>query len=138
MGTRSSFVVFMLSFVWRSAVANDWVQFGYDAAHSNFNRCERGYPTANGNAVLWHFALPATAYVAPVFLSGVSTSTGVRDVLFVVEIDGTLLALDANSSSADVLWSHEPAGAGLKTAAGAAIDPGRQYVYAYALDGKVH
>jgi hypothetical protein len=121
------------------AAAADWLQFGYDAAHSGFNPADRGDPTAAGNTILWHYALPGRADVAPVYLGNVATPVGQKNLLFIVAVDGTLLALDADSSNLHIVWSRQPAGAaGTKNGAAAAIDPNRQYVYAFGLDGKVH
>ena len=64
-----------------SASATDWLQFGYDTAHSSFNRSETGYPTAGGNVVSYHYALPAgTERIdgAPVYLGNVATNTGTK------------------------------------------------------------
>jgi hypothetical protein len=120
------------------AHATDWLQFGFDAAHSGFNRAERGYPTASGNRVAWHYSLGKTVDTAPVYLAGVATPAGTKNLLFGVATDGTLLAIDAASPSLNIVWSKKPVGTGIKTTGAAAIDPNRQYVYAFALDGKIH
>lgn len=120
------------------ALATDWLQFGFDTAHSGFNRAERGYPTADGNRVARHYSLGKAVDAAPVYLAGVATPAGTRNLLFLVALDGTLLALDAGAESLSIVWSKQPAGTGIRTNGAAAIDPNRQYVYAYALDGKVH
>ena len=121
-----------------SSAAADWLQFGYDQAYSGFNRAETGYPTSTGNSILYHYALPAVVDSTPVYLSDVATPSGPKDLLFVVSTTGRLLALDARASSLNVLWSRQPTGAGLTTNSSPAIDPNRLYVYASALDGKVH
>lgn len=125
------------------AHAADWLQFGYDTAHSSYNREEHGYPTAAGNPILYHYALPSGSDRvdgAPVYLGGVATASGTRNLLFALSNNGTVMALDADSPTASVIWSHKPTGSGTATRGyGApAIDPGLQYVYAYGLDGKVH
>jgi hypothetical protein len=119
-----------------SVQATDWLQFGMDAAHSGYNAAEQGYSTANGNkftvAGLTH---PIDS--APIYVGGVSTPSGTKDMLFIVAKDGTLLALSARDGS--VIWSNTPATSStLSTAGSPAVDPQRQYVYAYAVDGKVH
>ena len=94
------------------AHAADWLQFGYDAAHSGFNRVETGYSTATGNRTLRHYALPAAAGVAdsaPVYLGDVATSSGSKNLLFLAMKNGTLLALDADSPMLSVIWSQQPA-----------------------------
>jgi hypothetical protein len=124
-----------------SAQATDWLQFGYDEAHSGNNRAENGYSTAAGNTTLYHYALPSsTADSTPVYVEDVSVAGGTKSVLFTFTNNGTLYALDADSKTLNVLWSKQPTGAS-KTTRGwgsPAIDPNRQYVYAYGFDGKVH
>ena len=76
---------------------------------------------------------------APVLLSSVATPAGLRDVLFVTTAHGALLALDARNGSA--LWSQQPpndSGPYGDTRGSPAIDSNREFVYGYALDGRVH
>ncbi|MDR3387220.1 MAG: PQQ-binding-like beta-propeller repeat protein [Rudaea sp.] len=119
------------------AHATDWLQFGSDAAHGSYNSAERGYSTATGNQLAFApVTLPAVADSAPIFVGDVATGTGIRDLLLVATMDGSLLALNAADGS--LVWSQKPAGAGMVTTGSPAVEPGRQYVYAYGLDGKVH
>ncbi len=127
-----------------SAHAANWLQFGYDTAHSGFNRAETGYSTATGNLTLRHYALPAAAGVAdsaPVYLAGVATSSGTKNLLFLAMKNGSLLALDADSSTLNVIWSQQaavPIGDSQIATGSPAIDPSLQYVYTYAHDGRIH
>lgn len=126
-----------------NAAATDWLQFGYDTAHSGFNRQEKGYPTPNGNAVLFHYSLPSGTDIvdgAPVYLSDVQTANGTKNLLFALSNNGTQLALDADSPTLNVIWSHQPTGAGRTTNGfgSPAIDPDGQFVYFYGFDGKIH
>jgi len=128
---------------WAGATATDWPQFGYDQAHSGFNRQEHGYPTPDGNTVLFHYSLPAGTDIvdgAPVYLAGVQTDSGTKNLLFALSNNGTQLALNADSPSLDVVWSHKPTGAGNTTKGfgSPAIGPGGEFVYFYGFDGKVH
>jgi PQQ-like domain len=117
--------------------ASDWLQFGGDPAHSGYNAAEHGYSTAAGNRLAFPaVTLPAHVDVAPVFLDGVATPGGIRNLLFVVAKNGTVMALDA--ATGNVVWSHQPTGSGTLTTSAPAIDSARQHVYAYGLDGKVH
>src|SRR5207247_819249 len=93
---------------------------------------------------LFQVMLPSPADDSPVYLSGVSTANGVQDLLFVTTQDGHTIALDAHTGAP--LWSKQY-GAGncdfaqgqpCITTASPAIDPNRQYVYAFGLDGNVH
>jgi hypothetical protein len=140
---RAKTIAFCLALVTTTAAAADWLQFGYDTAHSGFNREESGYPTPSGNKILRHYTLSAgfdRVDGAPVYLSGVTTGSGTRNLLFALSNNGTIMALDADSPTLSVVWSHQPTGSGTATRGyGApAIDPDRQHVYAYGLDGKVH
>ena len=131
-------VAIVLSVLRPSALsAADWLQFGVDAAHDGYNRAEKGYSTADGNRLAFPAAaLPLPADVAPVFLENVATPVGTRNLLFVVSRNGTALAL--NAADGALIWSNKPTPAATLTTSAAAIDPQRQHVYAYGLDGKVH
>ena len=136
------------------AWAVDWLQFGYDQAHSGFNSAERGYSTATGNILVPSFVSggPPTPGVplahqtdsAPIFLAGVATASGTKDLLFINALDGTLTAADASTGVA--IWSRQPpvaAGSDFVLAHGGSngspvIDPAHQYVFHYGLDGKIH
>ncbi len=124
-----------------STQAADWLQFGYDQAHSGFNPADPGGYSVAAQTFTIHAVGNNTALksdAAPVFLSGVTTASGTKDVLYVDTTNGTIVALDAATGT--VIWSHQPAGT--QTSEGMsgspAIDPNHQFVYAYALDGKVH
>lgn len=120
------------------AYATNWLQFGYDEAHSGFNSADHGYSTPTGNEILYHYALPTGADSAPIYVGGVATSAGTKNLLFVVSKNGTLFAVDADSKTLSVVWSKQPTGTGTLTTGSPAIDPGLQFVYAYGVDGKVH
>lgn len=120
-----------------SVFAADWMQFGYDAAHSGNNTAEMTLTRANIAKAERRYAatLPASVDGAPVYLSNVTTADGEKDLLFLLATNGTLMAVDALDGS--VVWSHQVSGQP-PTTASPAIDPGREYVYAYGLDGFVH
>jgi len=126
------------------ARATDWLQFGYDMAHSGFNSAETGYPTVGGNTVPYHYQLPAgTDKIdgAPVYVGDVPTAAGTRNLLFGLSNNGTIIALDADSTTLSVIWSRKPTGIskpGQRGFGSPVVDPGLQYVYAYGFDGKVH
>ena len=131
-----------------SAHATDWPQFGYDQAHSGFNSAEKGYSTATGNIVVPAYAggvgLANQTDSAPIFVGGVSTASGTKDLLFINALNGTLMALDARNGAP--VWSHQPpvaSGSDFILAHGGAtgspaVDAARQFVYHYGLDGKIH
>jgi len=127
-----------------SAMAADWLQFGYDQAHSGFNTAERGYLVGNTSSAQWSVTIHAfgsatalSTNSTPVYLSNVVTASGTKDLLFLVTQNGTIVAFSASDGS--VVWSNHPtASGGSPTTGSAAIDPNRQFVYAYALDGNLH
>jgi len=121
-----------------SGTPGDWQQFGYDARHSGVAALETALTPDNVGSlrVLYSVQLPGTVDDAPVFLSGVTTPQGVRDLLFVTTTDGRLVALDAATGA--TVWSQQPAGGPQYTTSAPAIDPGRQLVYSYGLEGRVH
>jgi len=120
------------------AASSDWPQFNLDARHSGASLQETTIHRGNVSTlhVLYHVALPSIADGAPAFLRGVPTLLGVKDLLFLTTKDGRILALDAASGS--TVWAQRPATAPNYTTSSPAIDPGRQYVYAYSLEGRVH
>src|SRR5262249_23132177 len=73
---------------------------------------------------------------APTYLSGVTTKNGTQDLLFMTTRDGHILAVDAHTGA--VVWSQQPATGPRYTTSSPAIDPNRQFVYSYGLEGKVH
>jgi len=128
----------MLWLAARPTSASDWPQFNVDARHSGTSLQETIIHRGNVPTLhpLYHVALPSIADGAPAFLSGVSTPLGVKDLLFLNTKDGRILALDATSGS--TVWAMRPATGPNYTTSSPAIDPGRQFVYAYALEGRVH
>ena len=128
------------------AAAYDWLQFNGDDAHSGNNAAELILSAGNVAQLTQKYQvnLPATADGAPVFLQGVSTTGGVKDLLFVTTTDGHIIALDA--ATGNQIWSHQYGPNGCIatnnqpcfTTSSPAIDPNRQYVYSYGLDGFAH
>jgi uncharacterized repeat protein (TIGR01451 family) len=120
------------------ASGSNWRQFNFDSQHSGNNPEETTINTGNVCTlhVLYQVTLPGVADGAPALLQGVSTSQGVKDLLFLVTRDGRLLALDAATGS--TVWSRQPAASPRYTTSSPAIDPNGQFVYAYGLDGKAH
>lgn len=122
----------------------DWPQFGFDAQHSGNNPYEKTISASNVNQLhqLFNVKLPDTADGAPVYLGGDANN---RAMLFVTTRSGDIVALDPKTGAQ--IWRKEnPAGSckinqgdsTCYTTSSPALDPNRQFVYSYGLDGKVH
>ena len=124
--------------------AADWLQFGYDAQHSGNNPEERVITRDNvAQLTLFHaidlLSPPEETLAAPVYLARVPTPAGLRNFAFVLAEAGSLYAIDVATGA--IAWSHvqpPPEDFFHVTQSSPAIDPNRQFVYAYQLDGKVH
>jgi outer membrane protein assembly factor BamB len=125
----------------------DWLQFNGDPQHSGNNTMETLISSDNVMQLqrVYQVSLPGVADGAPAYLSSVSTPDGVKNLIFVTTKDGTIAAIDTQTGG--VVWSHQnPAGTChinnggsiCYTTSSPAIDPNRQFVYSYGLDGYVH
>jgi outer membrane protein assembly factor BamB len=114
----------------------DWLQFSGDAPKSGANYGETILNASNVSGLKNVFTLPLNAGTdaAPVFLTGVSTSSGVRDLGFVNDKLGGIYAFDAQKGT--VIWTAKAAG-GFNNSS-PAIDPNRQFVYFPGADGFAH
>ena len=86
--------------------------------------------------VAWHAVLPEASDGSPVFVSGVSTRRGTRDLLIVNTTAGRLVAMDASTGVR--MWQTEPPEGPRWTTSSPAVDPSGIYIFGYALDGYVH
>ena len=120
-----------------AAGAADWLQWGYDAAHSGNNADEHGVDAGNVAqlGLLYQTVLASNVDSAPVYRSNVTTPDGVKNLLFVLTENGRLIAIDAADGS--TFWSKPISGTS-PTESSPAIDPFADFVYAYGIDGKVH
>jgi outer membrane protein assembly factor BamB len=119
------------------AFAADWLQWGYDPAHSGNNPDEATLDASNVAQLTrrYQITMSSTANAAPVFASAIETPSGTKDLLFVTARSGRLTAFDAMTG--DVVWSADTSGTS-PTESSPAIDPNRQFVYGYGIDGKAH
>lgn len=149
-------LIFLLSFSTSPSFANaalvgtasyNWIQFNGDSQHSGSNASEKIIQPGNVSALkLWYqVTLPGIADGSPAYLSAVTTSAGVKDLLFLTTKDGWITARDAHSGA--LVWEHQygPNGCLINTStipcfttSSPAIDPNLAYVYSYGLDGLVH
>ncbi|HEY6893024.1 MAG TPA: PQQ-binding-like beta-propeller repeat protein, partial [Rhodanobacteraceae bacterium] len=120
-----------------TAGAADWLQWGYDQTHTGNNVDETTVGADNVSQLTrrYQVTISSNANVAPVFASSIETPSGTKDLLFVTAQNGRLTAFDAADGS--VVWSKDTSGTS-PTESSPAIDPNRQFVYSYGIDGKVH
>ena len=134
-----------------NASGYDWLQFDGDAQHSGNNTQETRLTPNNVSSLQQVFRDTLSSYQAgtadstPVYLGGVSTPGGTKDLLFLTTKDGHILALDAHAHTTAAVWSHgfggsctSSNGSPCITTSSPAIDPNRQSVYSYGLDGSIH
>ncbi|MDQ6832053.1 MAG: hypothetical protein M3008_01540, partial [Chloroflexota bacterium] len=137
----------LLAFVSIGVAAYDWPQFDGGPQHTGNNPQETAITPANvaGLSVLFQTALPDVADGAPAVLQAVGTASGVVDLVFVTTRAGHIIALNARTGL--TVWSRPHGPGPCRTNAGStpcyttaspALDPNRQFVYAYGLDGYAH
>ncbi len=125
----------------------DWLQFNFDPQHSGNDTKETVITLKNVENMhqLFKISLPSVADGASAYLSDIQTSVGTVNMLFVTTKDGHIAALDAMTGK--VIWTHQYGSGSYRinngfqptyTTSSPAIDPNRQFVYSYGLDGYVH
>ena len=115
----------------------DWMQFGGGPSHSGNNAQETqvSQSTVSGLTKLFQVGLPETAEGQPVVLTGVTTSNGVRDVVYVTTRNGYLVAMDAYTGV--TIWQKQLGNTNI-TMSSPAIEPSRNFIYSVGLDGSIH
>jgi outer membrane protein assembly factor BamB len=86
--------------------------------------------------VLWRTALPEGSDGVPVVAANLLTEQGMLNLIVAETMTGRLVALNARTG--EMIWQTEPPAGPRWTTSSPAIDPNKNYVYAYALDGYVH
>jgi outer membrane protein assembly factor BamB len=93
------------------AIAGDWVTFGHDPQRTGWALDERTLNPANVPALklqwkaqLSNRSFSLSALTIPVVATGVSTTKGVRSIIYVAGISGTIFALDAQTG--EELWTR--------------------------------
>lgn len=94
-----------------AALAGDWLTFGHDPQRTSwaFEETRLNPQNVSKMALAWKTKLKNESYslsalTAPVVASGISTAKGVRSVVYVAGITGTVFALDAETGVE--LWNH--------------------------------
>ena len=117
----------------------DWPQFGFTPNKNGNNTLETtiNASTVSNLGLIFNVALPGgdNPDGAPVLLTSVSTSSGVKDLVFVQGEHGHITAFDANNGA--VLWSKVFGTGGTNNSA-PAIDPNRMFIYVNGNDGFAH
>jgi Malectin domain/PQQ-like domain/Fibronectin type III domain/PQQ enzyme repeat len=136
LGASTLLAVFVLPNVARAQSTTNWLQFGGDQQHSGANYSETAINTSNVSSLksVFTFTLANPTDASPAVLTGVSTPSGVRDLLFINSKDGDFYALDAHTGAE--IWSAKAAG-GFNNSS-PAIDPNLQFVYMPGADGFAH
>ena len=125
----------------------DWPQFNFDPQHSGNDTKETKSAPQNIGSLhqLFKISLPSVADGAPAYLSDIKTQSGTISMIFVTTKDGRIIAL--NAMNGDVIWTHQYGTGTYRinnrfqptyTTSSPAIDPDREFVYSYGLDGYVH
>src|SRR5690242_2341053 len=96
--------VFILFFALAGAQAGDWLTFGHDPQRTGWAFEETKLTPENASKMtrLWKAKLKNEPYslsslTPPVIASGISTGKGIRSVVYVAGIGGTVFALDAET-----------------------------------------
>src|SRR5258708_37563919 len=108
---------------------DNWLQFSFDQEKTGTNPNETILTPANVGNLKQIFTFKASSLEdwAPVYLSNVSTPSGVRNLLFISEFNGKIDAVDAETGA--LVWSKVLNGwMGRQTKSSAAIDPPLQIV----------
>lgn len=107
----------------QNARAGDWPTFGHDPQRTGWARTERTLSPGNVSALelKWKTQVENQASLlgsltAPVAAAGVTTSKGIRDVVFVAGKEGGVFALDA--ATGELLWDWHPVKYALPTNVG--------------------
>jgi outer membrane protein assembly factor BamB len=108
---RAFFVISAALSLSMTGVAADWTTYGHDPQRSGWASEETTLSRDNASSIIlkWKTKLPNESYslsalTAPVVASDVSTGRGIRTVVYVAGIGGTVFALD--SETGEQLWTH--------------------------------
>src|SRR5438067_3220803 len=127
----------------RAASGRDWLRFGWSPSRSSAPTFATGITAANVKSLVrQQVGLDGTVDSSPIYVHGVKVGAATHDVIFVTTTYGKTEAIDAANGS--VLWRFTPpgysswAGSPQITTATPVADPGRQFLYAPAPDGRIY
>ncbi len=147
----------LIPLICTSVFAADWTTFGHDPQRTGWASEETTITKENApNLMLkWKAKVPNESYslsalTAPLVASGISTAKGVRSVVYVAGISGSVFALD--SETGELLWTHtfkyriQPGKGGYQgtflcpngITATPVIDKSTQILYVIAADGALY
>jgi outer membrane protein assembly factor BamB len=111
----------------------DCLQFGCDPQPS-----QRAVTKDNVGTLVqdWSVALPEASDASPLYVAGIRIGRRQHDLIVVTTSAGRAMAFDAQSG-AEMWRTAAPIGPRWTTSS-PAVDPGREFVYSYGLDGYVH
>lgn len=112
-----------------------WAQFDGNPQKNGTNNTDP-LNTSNVASLAKVWSVPVSADNSPVFLSSVTTSQGVKNLVFVTTQGGELIAFD--EATGTQVWSKTTTGGAGPITSSPAIDPNNQFIYSYGKDGKVH
>jgi Tfp pilus assembly protein PilV len=113
-----------------------WPVFDGDAQKSGANNNEPGITTTTVSSFKQIWQTGVSADGSPVYLSGVNTAQGVKNLVYITSKNGTLTAYD--EATGKQVWSAATSGFSGTITSSPAIDPNHQFIYSYGKDGKVH
>jgi outer membrane protein assembly factor BamB len=112
----------------------DVLQFTTQAVTTSRSNISRD--TLNRLGLLWRNNLPEGSDGVPLVVTNVATPQGLLDLVITAQGTGRLTA--NNAWTGEMVWHTEPPKGPHYSTSSPAVDPTRQYVYVYGLDGYVH
>jgi len=126
-----------------AASGHDWPRFGWSVSRSSAPSFATGITAANAKSLVkQQVRLDGTVDSSAIYLHAVRAGGATRDVFFVTTTYGKTEAVDA--ATGNVLWRFTPpgysswAGSAQITTATPVADPGRQFLYAAAPNGRIY
>jgi hypothetical protein len=127
----------------RAPSGHDWPRFGWSVSRSSAPSFATGITAANARSLVkQQVRLDGTVDSSAIYLNAARAGGTTRDVFFVTTTYGKTEAIDATTGS--VLWRFTPpgysswVGSAQITTATPVADPGRQFLFAAAPNGRIY